>query len=119
MIQMLNHLPVEITFVDADDKVAFFTKPKKRIFPRSPAVIGRDVRNCHPAESVHVVERILQDFKNGLRDQETFWIQMKDMFVLIQYFAVRDEKGQYNGILEVIQEISEIRKLTGEKRLLS
>ncbi|MBS7526210.1 DUF438 domain-containing protein [Fusibacter paucivorans] len=119
MIQMLNHLPVDITFVDAEDKVAFFTKPKKRIFPRSPAVIGRDVRNCHPAESVHVVERILEDFRNGVRDQETFWIQMKEMFILIQYFAVRDESGQYMGTLEVSQEIGEIRRLTGEKRLLS
>jgi DUF438 domain-containing protein len=119
MVQMLNHLPVDITFVDADDRVAFFTKPKKRIFPRSPAVIGRDVRNCHPSESVHVVEKILSDFRAGLREQESFWIQMKELFILIQYFAVKDDAGKYLGTLEVSQEISGIRKLNGEKRLLS
>ena len=119
MIHVLNHLPVDITFVDADDKVVFFSKPKHRIFPRSAAVIGRNVRNCHPSESVDKVEAIIQSFKVGERDTESFWIQMKGMFILIQYFAVRDDMGNYLGTLEVSQEISQIQKLKGEKRLMS
>lgn len=116
---LINHLPADMTFVDAFDKVAFFSNGKHRIFPRSVAVIGRDVRNCHPAESVHVVEKILEDFKSGAKDQEDFWLQMNGQFILIQYFAVRDESGIYMGTLEVSQEISDIKALTGEKRLLS
>lgn len=115
---LINALPVDVTFVDAHDKVAFFSRPKDRIFPRSPAIIGRDVRNCHPPESVHVVEEIVEAFKEGSKDDASFWIQMKGMFILIQYFALRDEEGCYKGTLEVSQEISSIRSLTGEKRLL-
>lgn len=115
---MVNALPVDITFVNADDKVAFFSRPEERFFPRSVAIIGRDVRNCHPPESVHVVEQILKDFKRGKKDRESFWIQMKGMFILIQYFAVRNSEGKYLGTLEVSQEISEIKSLEGEKRLL-
>lgn len=114
---MMNHLPVDITFVDADDKVAYFSNPKERIFPRSVAVIGRDVRNCHPSESVDRVVKILEDFKSGMSDSESFWIQMKGLFILIQYFAVRNDLGHYLGTLEVSQEISHIRSLEGEKRL--
>lgn len=115
---MMNTLPVDVTFVDANDKVAFFSKPKDRIFPRSVAVIGRDVRNCHPHESVHVVEKIIDDFKNGKKNQESFWLKMKGMYILIQYFAVRNEEGKYLGTLEVGQEISGIQAIEGEKRLL-
>ena len=115
---IVNTLPVDITFVNADDKVAFFSKPEERFFPRSVAIIGRDVRNCHPHESVHVVEKIIKNFKENKRDSEKFWIQMKGMFVLIQYFAVRNRDGQYLGTLEVSQEISGIKSLQGEKRLL-
>ncbi len=111
-------LPVDLTFVDANDKVAFFSKPEQRIFPRSVAIIGRDVANCHPAESVHVVEKILSDFKKGIKNKESFWIKMREMYILIQYFAVRDLQGEYLGTLEVSQEISEIKELQGEKRLL-
>ena len=115
---MINTLPVDITFVDVNDKVAFFSNPTDRTFPRSVAIIGRDVRNCHPPESVHIVEAIISDFRNNVKNQENFWIQMKGMFLLIQYFAVRNKKGQYIGTLEVSQEISNIQKLEGEKRLL-
>ena len=114
---MMNHLPVDITFVDAFDKVAYFSNPKERIFPRSVAVIGRDVRNCHPSESVERVVNILEEFKAGISDTQSFWIQMKGLFILIQYFAVRNDSGKYLGTLEVSQEISNIRSLEGEKRL--
>ena len=115
---MINTLPVDLTFVNADDKVAFFSKPVERIFPRSNAIIGRDVRNCHPPESVHVVEKIIDDFRNNRKNKESFWIQMKDLFILIQYYAVRNDDGCYLGTLEVSQEISGIKELKGEKRLL-
>lgn len=115
---LLNLLPVDMTLVDENDKVAFFSRPKDRIFPRSVAIIGRDVRNCHPPESVHVVEDILASFKRGEKDEAAFWIQMRGMFIHIQYFAMRNEKGEYRGTLEVSQEISGLRALEGERRLL-
>lgn len=118
LVGIFSHLPVDMTFVDAQDKVAFFSRPKDRIFARSVSVIGRDVRKCHPSGSVHIVEEILSGFKSGARDVESFWIQMRGKFILIQYFAVRNEAGEYLGCLEVSQEVSEIRSLTGEKRLL-
>lgn len=112
------HLPVDITFVDENDKVRFFSSPKDRIFPRTNAIIGRDVHNCHPPESVHVVDRIIQSFRNGEKDDASFWINMKDKYILIQYFAVRNESNEYKGVIEVTQEISDIKKIVGEKRLL-
>jgi len=115
---LFNHLPVDITFVDENDKVGYFSSPKKRIFPRTKSVIGRDVHNCHPPESVHVVEEIVKSFRNGKRDVASFWINMKGQKLLIQYFAIHDEQGIYRGVVEVSQEISEIQNLTGEKRLL-
>ncbi len=115
---LFNHLPVDITFVDENDKVVYFSSPKKRIFPRSKAVIGRDVHNCHPPESVHVVEQIVNAFRNGKKDVASFWINMKGQQLLIQYFPVRDETGKYRGVVEVSQEITGIRQLQGEKRLL-
>jgi hypothetical protein len=115
---MLNHLPVDITYVDENNKVRYFSNPKKRIFPRSKAIIGRDVKNCHPPESVHVVEKIIEEFKKGNKEKADFWIKMKNEFVLIQYFAIRDENGKYKGVIEVSQEVSEIKALEGEKRLL-
>jgi PAS domain S-box-containing protein len=118
-IRMLfNHLPVDITFVDENNKVKYFSTPSKRIFPRTNAIIGRDVKNCHPPESVHVVEQIVEAFKKGERNEASFWIKMKEEYVLIQYFAVRDENGNYKGVIEVSQEISEIQNIRGEKRLL-
>ncbi len=115
---VFNHLPVDITFVDEFGKVQYFSTPKKRIFPRTKAIIGRDVHNCHPKESVHVVEKIVEAFKAGTKDSASFWIDMKGMRLLIQYFAIRDEAGRYKGVVEVSQEISEIQSLKGENRLL-
>lgn len=118
IILVFNHLPVDITYVDENDKVAFFSTPKKRIFPRTNAIIGRNVSNCHPKESVHVVEQIVASFKNGEKDSAEFWIKMRGQFILIQYFAVRDENHTYRGVIEVTQEVSDIKALEGEKRLL-
>ena len=118
LIGVFSSLPVDITFVDEHDKVAFFSKPKDRIFARSVSVIGRNVRNCHPSASVHIVEDILEGFKSGKRQSESFWIKMRGQFILIQYFSVRNDQGKYLGCLEVSQEISHIKKLEGEKRLL-
>lgn len=118
IILMLNHLPIDITFVDEYNKVKYFSSPKKRIFPRSAAIIDRDVNNCHPPESVHVVEKIVESFRKGIKSHAKFWINIGNETVLIQYFAVRDENGIYKGVLEVSQEVSEIKSITGEKRLL-
>ena len=115
---LLDALPIDMTLVDENDKVAYFSRPKDRIFPRSIAVIGRDVRNCHPPESVHVVEEIIASFRRGEKDEAAFWLQMKGLFIYIQYFALRSEHGQYRGTLEVSQEISKLRALEGERRLL-
>jgi PAS domain S-box-containing protein len=115
---IFNHLPVDITYVDENNKVKFFSTPEKRIFRRTNSIIGRDVKNCHPHESVHVVEQIVEAFRKGEKDKASFWIQMKGEFILIQYFAVRDEQGNYKGVVEVSQEITEIRNLQGEQRLL-
>lgn len=114
---MLRTLPVDITFVDKDDTVKYFSQGKERIFLRSPAIIGRKVQNCHPPASVHIVEKIVEELKAGTRDHADFWIQMQGMFVYIRYFAVRDENGEYLGTLEVTQNIKGIKELEGEKRL--
>lgn len=115
---IFNHLPVDITYVDENNKVKYFSTPKKRIFPRSNSVIGRDVRNCHPPESVHVVEEIVEAFRSGKENKASFWIRMKGELVLIEYYAVRDAEGTYRGVIEVSQEVSEIQKLEGERRLI-
>jgi DUF438 domain-containing protein len=119
LITILNTLPVDITFVDKNDKVAYFSQSEERIFDRNRAILQRDVRMCHPPHSVHTVEQILNDFKSGKASRAPFWIQMGEKFIHIEYFAVRDEKGGYLGTLEVSQELSEKRKLQGEQRLLS
>lgn len=115
---IFNTLPVDITFVDSNDKVCYFSQTKDRIFVRTPAIIGRKVQQCHPEKSVHLVNRILTDFKEGKRDKAKFWINLNGRFILIQYFAVRNKKGSYLGCLEVTQDITELKKLEGEKRLL-
>ena len=115
---LLTHLPVDISFVDENDKVAYYSQTEDRIFPRSPGIIGRSVQNCHPSKSVYVVDKILQEFKSGNRDSAEFWIQMKGRFIHIRYFAVRDHKGKYRGTLEVSQDVTSIRGLEGDKRLL-
>jgi PAS domain S-box-containing protein len=115
---MLTHLPVDITYVDKDDTVRFFSQTKERIFGRSPAIIGRKVQKCHPPASVHRVQRILDDFRAGRRNVAEFWIQMGGKFIHIRYFALRDENGEYQGTLEVTQDVTRIRTLEGERRLL-
>ena len=116
---VLNHLPVDLTFIDENDVVRYFSHGKERIFARTKAVIGRTVQNCHPPQSVHVVEKLLEDFKAGRKDAEDFWIEIKDKFIYIRYFAVRDEEGRYLGTLEFTQNIAPIRALEGQKRILS
>lgn len=116
---MLRVLPVDVTFVDADDRVAFFSEGDSRVFSRSKAIIGRKVHHCHPPKSVDIVEKILSDFRAGRQNVAEFWIEIQNMFVHIRYFAVRDERGEYLGTLEVTQDVSGIRKLEGEQRLLS
>lgn len=117
---VLNTLPIDITFVDKDDVVKYFNQAKDRIFTRTKSVIGRSVQNCHPPKSVHTIEVLLDDFKSGKRDSEAFWIQMgPSKFVFIEYFAVRDELGQYMGVLEVTHDVKRYRDLEGDKRLLS
>ena len=115
---VFNSLPVDLTFVDEDNKVRFFSRPKDRLFPRSPAIIGRDVAKCHPPESVHMVHEIIEAFRGGMQDHATFWINLNGKMILIQYFALRDGKGKYRGVLEVSQDITEIKGLQGERRLL-
>jgi DUF438 domain-containing protein len=116
---ILNTLPVELSFVDHDDKVRYFSHEKgEKIFPRTRGAIGTDVRNCHPAGSVHLVERILADFKAGRRKVAEFWIEMGPRFVHIRYWPVRDEAGTYLGCLETVQDVAAIRKLEGNRRLL-
>lgn len=116
---MLNTLPVDITFVDKDGIVKYFSQGTERIFPRTKAVIGRTVTNCHPPASVHIVEKIVEDLKSGKKDHEDFWIKMKGMYVFIRYFAVRDRNGEFVGVLEFTQNIAPLKEIEGEKRLLS
>ena len=116
--QMLNTLPVDITFVDRNDTVKYFSQAKDRIFARPKTVIGRNVQNCHPPASVHVVEGIVNDFKSGKKDKEEFWIKMGEKYVYIRYFAVRDKEGKYLGTVEVTQDIKPIQEIAGEKRLV-
>lgn len=118
ILLLLNNLPVDITYVDENDKVRYFSRPKDRFFPRSPAIIGRAVQNCHPPESVHIVEKIVAAFKSGDKNDAKFWINMKGKFILIQYFALRNTNGEYKGVIEVSQDVTEIRALEGEQRLL-
>lgn len=115
---IFSTLPVDISFVDAEDKVRFFSQTKDRIFVRTKAVIGRSVQNCHPSKSVDKVNQILNDFRAGKRDVTEFWLNLGGKMVHIRYFPLRDKNGKYLGCLEVTQDITEIQKLQGEKRLL-
>lgn len=115
---MLKALPVDVTFVDENDEVRYFSQGRERIFPRSPAIIGRAVQNCHPPQSVDRVQRIVEDFRAGRRDVAEFWIQMHGMFIHIRYFALRDADGTYRGTLEVSQNLTPLRALEGERSLL-
>ncbi len=116
---ILNTVPVDMTFVDKNDRVKYFTQGKERIFTRSRSIINRDVRLCHPPGSVHVVEKILEDFKSGKEEKASFWIQMRGKFILIEYYALRGDNGEYMGTLEVSQDLTYVRSLEGERRILS
>lgn len=115
---IFKFLPVDITYVDENDKVVFYNRGDERVFPRSPGIIGREVRYCHPPKSVGQVLKILEEFKAGRQDTSEFWIQFKGQFIHIRYFAVRDENRVYRGVIEMSQDVSEIRNLEGERRLL-
>jgi PAS domain S-box-containing protein len=115
---ILEAIPVEISFVDENDLVKFWNKHETRIFKRPASVIGKSVQKCHPKQSVDKVNQILSDFKSGRRDSAEFWINLREKKVYIRYFAVRDKAGRYLGTLEATQDITEIKKIEGEKRLL-
>lgn len=118
-IEMIfNHLPVDITYVDENDTVRFFSDPVHRIFPRTASIVGRKLQNCHPPESVHIVDKIVESFKSGEKNVASFWLHLGPKYVLIQYFAVRNKNNEYKGVLEVSQEISEIQKIEGDRKLL-
>jgi len=115
---LLDSLPVDISFVDKEDRVKYFNKAEGRIFVRTKAVVGRKVQLCHPQKSVHVVNSILEALKTGKKDVTEFWIELNDRLIHIRYFAVRDKNGKYLGTIEVTQDITDIKEIQGQKRLL-
>jgi len=120
---ILTHLPMDVTFVDEGNDVQFYSGGKNRIFERTPDIIGRNVLNCHHPDSVQIVFKILEDFRAGTRDTAEFWIQTKpgdpvNRVIHIRYFAVRDAQGKFHGTMEVTQDVTDIQKLQGERRLL-
>jgi DUF438 domain-containing protein len=115
---LLKGLPFDVTYVDENDKVRYYTGSDERVFPRSPGIIGRKVQNCHPQKSVHVVEQILQAFKQGKKKVAEFWITMNERFIHIRYFPLYDKSGTYKGVIEVTQDITDIKNLQGQRRLL-
>lgn len=117
--RVIETIPIEISFIDRDNVVRFYNKNGKRIFQRTPNVIGVKVQNCHPKKSLGAVNQIIEDFKKGKRDVAEFWITLNDKFIYIRYFPVQDSQGEYLGTLEVTQDITKIKTLEGEKRLLS
>ncbi len=117
LMLVFNNLPVDITFVDKNDKVKYFSETKERVFVRSRSIVGREVQKCHPQKSVHIVEKILKDFKSGKRDKADFWLNFGGKVIYISYFAIRDENKEYIGTLEVTQDITQIQKIEGEKRI--
>ena len=110
--------PVETSGVDANDTVRYFNKPEKRFFVRTKAVIGRKVSMCHPQKSLHIVSRIVESFKTGKKNVAEFWVTMNGRFLLIRFFAVRDSSGKYLGAMEIVQDLTDLKKLEGERRLL-
>ena len=115
---IFDALPVDVTFVDENDTVRYYSKHDERIFRRTPAVIGRQVQNCHPKDSLDKVKQVVDELKSGKRNVAEFWIDLKGRKIYIRYFVVRDKAGKYLGILEVTQDIADIQKITGQKRLL-
>jgi hypothetical protein len=114
---VLGALPIDFQYVDEHDRVRFYSEGH-RIFPRSPGVIGRKVQNCHPPQSVHKVQQIIDAFRAGEKDTAEFWIELQGKFLHIRYFAVRDEGGDYRGVVETVQDVTAIRALEGQRRLL-
>ena len=119
LMAILNTLPVDITFVDKNDKVKYFSQGSDRIFQRNRAILNRDVRYCHPPASAHIVDKIIDDFKNNRSSRAPFWINMGGKMVHIEYFALRNDNGEYLGVLEVSHDITVYRELEGEQRILS
>jgi DUF438 domain-containing protein len=119
LLAILNTLPVDITFVDSEDKVKYFSQSSDRIFQRNRAILNRDVRHCHPPASAHIVDKILDDFRSGRQDRAPFWINMRGRMIHIEYFALRSDDGEYLGTLEVSQDLTDYRALEGEQRILS
>ena len=115
---IFKHLPIDITYVDENDKVIFYNNGDERIFPRSPGIIGREVKFCHPPKSVDNVLKILEEFKQGSKDNAEFWINFKDSFIHIRFFAIRDKNKNYKGVMEITQNVSDIKALEGERRIL-
>ena len=116
---ILDTLPIEFSFIDHNDTVRIFNKNGDRIFPRPRTVIGRKVQDCHPPKSLHKVQQIIQEMKTGTRDTAEFWIDHRDRKIHIRYLAVRDKQDRYLGCLEASQDITDIQKITGERRLLT
>jgi len=115
---IFDTLPVEVSFVDANDTVRYYSKGDERILKRTPAVIGKRVQDCHPQKSLYKVEQVVSDLKSGKRDVAEFWIDLKGRKIYIRYFPVKNKAGKYIGILEVTQNITDLQKIEGEKRLL-
>ncbi len=115
---IFDTLPLDLTFVDDTDTVRYYSRGDQRIFKRAPAVIGKQVKNCHPQKSLHKVEQVVSDLKSGRRDVAEFWIELGGRMIYIRYFAVRDKAGKYLGTLEVTQDITDVQKIRGEKRLV-
>lgn len=115
---LLRFLPVDITYVDENDKVIFYNRGEDRVFPRSKGIIGREVKFCHPPKSVHMVLRIVEEFRAGTKDVAEFWINFKGRMIHIRYFAIRDKEKKYRGVIEMSQDVTDIQKLEGQKRLL-
>jgi len=116
---IFRNLPVEMTMINENDKVVFFSDSENRIFPRSSAIIGRGVQNCHPPESVHIVNEIISAFKKGTKQKAEFWFKFRDKFIFTTYYALHNKSGTYKGILEVSQDITRFKNLEGERRLLN
>lgn len=115
---IFKHLPLDITYVDENDRVAFYNNGNERIFPRSPGIIGREVKFCHPPKSVDTVLKILEEFKLGTKSSAEFWINIKMRLIYIRFFAIRDEKNTYKGVMEITQDITDIQALSGERKIL-
>jgi len=115
---IFDALPLDVTFVDENDTVQYYSKGDDRIFRRTPAVLGRKVQNCHPRDSLDKVNKVVSELRSGKRNVAEFWIDFKGRKIYIRYFAVRDKGGRYRGVLEVTQDITDIQKIAGQKRLL-